>query len=305
MKKNLAILALALSPVVHAEELFFGDTNYFLKAKQINLTANMDMTSNQSRIGTGSDIETEGYLAGSRLAYAFTDQFNIFLLADYSYDMEVTGGDRTYQQDGLNNPGFGANYRLLSQNDSLFNLDFGAISKVGIEDQEIGSADPNKDGNAANGRDSLELNTRIGKKWNIANEWQLAGGVVYNHEGEYSQLGSSTEKYDVDSSMDLYLKATYQYRPVHEFMFAFSALGTRVGELNSKNKSTTAKSSEDAHIDYDFLFNAKYLITDNFIFKFNYGQGMNPDYDMKDEGTSTERLRRRESLIGLGVDFLF
>src|SRR5690606_29383636 len=123
----------------------------------------------------------------SRFAYAFTNQLNAFIGLDYAYDMETE--DRTdlnaspqiadIENDGLANPMIGVNYRLMNQNNAPFNLDFGAVARIAIEDAEEGvnTGVDATHGNFANGRNSLELNARLGQKWNEANEWQVAAGL--------------------------------------------------------------------------------------------------------------------------------
>ncbi|MGE3610895.1 MAG: hypothetical protein AB7I27_14995 [Bacteriovoracaceae bacterium] len=304
MKKILALISLVAFSPVHAEELFFGDVNYFLKAKQVNVTAGMDMSSYRYRYGkSGSDNEKEGYTFQASAAYAFTDQFNLFFTAQDNYRMKVTTSSGSYYQNGMQNPVIGGNYRLLNQNSSLVNLDFGLVAGLNFQDQELGSV--NKDGNAANGRSSLELNYRIGKKWNVANEWQLTGGFVYNKSGEYKQLGTTTEKVDMDASTDSYLKLAYQYRPVHEIMFNISAKATQISGFDSKNKSTGYKSSSETRTNYDFLGSAKYLITDNFILSASYGQSYMPDYKANTSSNVGKVYRQRYSQMGIGLDFLF
>jgi hypothetical protein len=201
-----------------------------------------------------------------------------------------------------------ANYRLLNQNSSLFNLDFGAVAKVKTQDSRLGSATGNKteDGTFANPRSSVELNARIGKKWDEANEWQLAAGFIYHNAGEFTSLdtsGGADTEVTLDSSTDLFLRATYQYRPVDEFMMALSAQAISVGETTGEfgNSSLT----QNAHMDMDFLYRAKYLILDNLTANFHYGMSRNENYGQDIAGANRDVKQRRENYYGFGIDYLF
>ncbi len=289
-----------------AEQLKFGDINYFLQQGQFNLLADVNSSFEKQRVGS-EDVEVRGVILSTQLAYAFTDQFNAFVGLDYAYDREFENKtDPTttdYTSDGLSNPALGVNYRLLNQNDSRYNLDLGAVARINIEDAEDGDAIPgnSKDGNFAESRSSLEANVRLGRKFDIANEWQLAAGAVYFTEGERTVNGIGGDvKSDDESSIDYYLRASYQYRPVNEFMMLISAQATRVGEMDEDVKGVGSL-THDSHIDLEFRFTAKYLITDNFIAKFNYSQSRNSNYDVED----TEVKNRRAHFFGLGVDYLF
>lgn len=315
MKKFVAVVAClaSVSSFAQSTELRFGDVNYFLKKNEFNLTADVDLNSYEERRntgGTGETLETEGYYTRSRFAYALADNLNLFLGLNYNYDVEVySEGNADYSQDGLMNPILGANYRLINQDQAAVNVDFGVVARLNIEDQEIGDATGGsaKDGNAAIGNNALEINSRIGRKWNEANEWQLAAGVIYNFDGEYDLLsaGGSKTKFDTDASVDAFLRATYQYRPVHEFMMNVFAQGTRVGEIDAEGSGVTRDA--ESHIDFDFGFNAKYLITDGFIFRFGLGQGNNPDFKVSSNTSGAEYkvVRRHEYNYGVGLDFLF
>lgn len=316
MKKWLLVVTLLSLTCAEAQTLNFGDLNYFLQKGQKNITADVNLHTYQVEQVEGTTYqqwETEGYYVTSRLAFGISDRLTGFLALDYDYDAEVTDettkGNRKYTNSGLRNPGLGASYRLLSQTEGLLNIDLGTIVSVGLEDAERGStsASGKKDGNAANGRDSFEVNARVGRKWNEANEWQAGMGFIYHASGEHKELSAAgpSEKFKDNSSVDMYLRAAYQYYPLDEFMMSFAAQATQVGETSSKEKSSGEKNRADAHVDYDFFFTAKYLVTSSFIVKFNYHQGNNPDYDGKIGTTKVEYQKRREHSYGLGVDWLF
>lgn len=314
MRKLIAVAAvLTISSVQAAEVLKFGDVNYFIKQGQVNVLADVN-SAYAKRTFDGTTLETRGVITNTALGYAFTDRFNAYVGVSYAFDNETNNkdvpADDKFKSDGFSNPSLGLNYRLINQNEGDFNFDIGSVLRVGVEDAKVGSSSGKtvKDGNFATGRDSLEVNARIGKKWNEANEWQAAAGAVYYNDGDYKYrdaVSGSTTKNDQNSSFDYFLKGTYQYRPVNEFMILLSAQANYIGEATGKNKSTNRKSTSDAHIDVDLNFTAKYLITENFITKFNFGQSRNSDYDVKVAGVKTKNEKRREGFLGIGFEFLF
>jgi hypothetical protein len=313
MRKMIAALAvMSVSSVYAAEELKFGDVNYFLKQGQFNLAVDANATYYRETPKGTDTKETRSYLFETRYGYAYSDQLNFYLGLDYAYDAKVTNRTTTsnsaYYQSGLANPTLGANYRLYSQNTWLYNVDFGAVAKINVQDSKLGSSTGNnsEDGTNANPRSSIELNARMGRKWNEANEWQLAGGLVYNNSGDFTFLatdGNPDTDATTDSSMDLFLRATYQYRPVNEFMMALSAQATRVGEVTGK--FGTSDLTQDAHVDMDFVYRAKYLILDNLIANFHYGMSRNQNVGQEIGNVNFDLKQRRENFYGIGVDFLF
>lgn len=312
MRKFALAMVLAAGSVQAAEQLKFGDVNYFLKQGEFNILADVSSTYDKFSQDGGDTLETRGTLIETRYAYGFNDQLNFFLGLDYAYDREVenkTNSNSNYDQAGLANPMLGANYRWMKQSADSYNIDFGAVARFNVMDAETGSASGGsvEDGNFAQPRGSLELNARMGRKWDEANEWQLVGGLVYNNSGEYKVLGTggaSDTDVDLDSSFDVFVRATYQYRPVNEFMLLVSLQGTRIGEVEGDADGTDV--SDSAHIDVNFRFAAKYLITDNFILKFNYGQNIVSQEFERDTGAGSFDVdRRRSHFFGLGAEFLF
>ena len=120
-------------------------------------------------------------------------------------------------------------------------------------------------------------------------------------DGEYDQLQGDTV--EMDSSLDLKLGAFYQYRPVHEFMLTFGVLATRVGEVDGNDGTGDYKVTD--HMDAEFSFNAKYLITHNFIAKFLFTIDRRDDFDYEKDLVDVEVDKRLAEKFGLGVDFLF
>ena len=311
MKRMFAVAAVLAMTTAHAEELKFGDVNYFFKKSQQNFT--LDLDSSYEKQKQADKIETRSSLFTASYSYAFTDKLNAFLGAQYAFNRQTenktTPANSDIHSDGLSNPAIGLNYRLLDQNSSRYNLDFGAIARFGIQDAVRGSSISHNDkaGNFADGRNSLEVNARMGRKWNEANEWQLAAGAVYHQDGEYTQKGFTGDSdVDQDSSLDFFLRATYQYRPVNEFMLLVSLQGTRVGEAESDVEGAGGKIKDDSYIDVDFKFTAKYLITDTFIAKFNYAIApVASEIGRKVDGVKSDITQRNRNAFGFGVDFLF
>lgn len=306
-KMIVAAAVLAVTSAQAAEELKFGDLNYFFKAGQVNALANFNSAFQRNKVVSTTE-ETRGYVIETQLTYGVSDQLNVFLGLDYAYDLQTEiSGNSDYNSDGLANPALGANYRLMNQSATSYNVDVGAVARINFQDAESGSSGvgTSEDGNFADGRSSLEVNGKIGRKWNESNEWQLAAGVEYFKDGESTALDATGDvDSDDDSSVDMYLRASYQYRPVNEIMFLVSAQATQVGEAESEDDTNT-KTTVDSHMDIDMRFTTKYLVTDAFIVKFNYGMSRNSDVDFKSGTTSDEVSNRRENFWGFGVDYLF
>lgn len=312
-----AVTVLVVTSAQAAEELKFGDVNYFLKQNQFNVSADISSTYYKEAPKGPKTFETRGILLETRYGYGITDKLNAYIGLDYAYDRETEDKETiankkevngAFDNDGLANPLLALNYRILNQNESRYNLDFGLVGRFNIEDAERGAAEKQniKDGNFADGRNYYEANLRMGRKWDEANEWQLAAGVGYNTSGEETfKATTGDEDVDLDSSMNYFVRATYQYRPVNEFMLLVSAQANQIGEFEYKNKGSNTKFVEEDHIDLDFTFRAKYMLADNFIANFHYGMSRNQEIDRERNGVNEEIRRRRENFYGLGVDFLF
>lgn len=304
MKKLIVVAAAVLATSAQASSgLDFGDLNYFLKSGQFNLTSNANVLDAEVTDESSSrDFEKRGFIFDNRFGYGLADNFNAFVGLDYAlkYQTQISGSSDS-DNSGLSNPYAGVNYRLMSQKDSSFNLDFGAVARFSVMDAEVGTF--GKDGTYNRGNHSLELNSSIGYKWNEANEWRLTAAIVHNFDGEYEDT-SAKEDVETDASQDISLTAAYQYRPVQEFMMAVALQATQVGEVDSEDDSND-KYTDDSHLDFVFTFTAKYLITETFIAKFNYGESRLAEYDRSTNGTDSEQKNRFQSIFGLGVDWLF
>lgn len=304
MKKAIALAAALLASSAQASSgLDFGDLNYFLKAGQFNLTSNISVVDEEVQPEGDPRVQTRGYVVDNRFGYGFADNLNAFVGLDFAFQYEFQQkGSADSDNGGLSNPYVGVTYRLMNQNDSAFNLDFGVLGRIRLMDAEAGLG--GKDGTFNRGNHALELNSSIGQKWNEANEWRLTAAVIQNFEGEVEvNTAGGSDDADTTASTDLSLLAAYQYRPVQEFMMAVSLQALRVGE--SEFEFTNGDVTDEAHLDFNFRFSAKYLITENFIAKFNYGQSFLSEYDQESGGSTTEQRKRRSNFYGLGIDWLF
>lgn len=307
MKKAIALAAALIASSAQATSgLDFGDLNYFLKSGQFNLNSNISVVMYEVQDdATRADFETNGYVLDNRFTYGVADNINAFVGLDYAFMYETQlPGSSDSDNSGLSNPYFGATYRLMNQSQSAFNLDFGAIARLRVMDSETGFR--GEDGNYNRGNHSLEINSSIGHKWNEANEWRLTAAVIQQFAGETTQvLASGDQDYETEASTDLSLTAAYQYRPVQEFMMVVGLQALRVGEIESENTTSNFDATEDAHLDFNFTFSAKYLINENFIAKFNYGQSRLAEYDSESNNTKSEQKDRQSHFYGLGIDWLF
>lgn len=305
MKKLIVVAAAVLATSAHASSgLDFGDLNYFLKSGQFNLTSNFNVLNAEvTDEASDTDYERNGYIIDNRFGYGLADNLNAFVGLDYALHYETeTPGSSDADNSGMSNPYVGVNYRLMNQSDSAFNLDFGAVGRLNFMDAEFGTA--GKDGNFIRGNHALEINSSIGRKWNEANEWRLTAALIHNFDGEYEDTALG-EDVDTDASQDLSLTAAYQYRPVQEFMMAVAVQALQVGEVDSDVKGLSTKVTDDSHLDFNFTFTAKYLITEKFIAKFNYGQSRLAEYDRSISGTDSEQKDRHQMYYGFGIDWLF
>lgn len=310
MKKFLAVAAVLAVTSVQADVAKFGDLNYFYKQGQINLSSDFNLNREETRVD-GDDVEIEGYISSTKVTYGLMDNLNLFVGLNYLYDFETdiaVGG--TSEINGLQNPVVGGSFRLLNQDNGGFNLDLGATADFNLMDYEVAEAGKD-DGNTVSPllshygdpRSSLQVNARLGKKWNEANEFYLVSSLAYNKDGEYED-NNNTDDVELDSSMDISIGGFYQYRPVHTFMMTVGLTGTRFGETEGNVGATDI--TIDAHTDFTFSFVAKYLITETFIAKFNFQQDRRSEFDTEIEGSADqENERRKGNQFGLGVDFLF
>lgn len=303
MKKFLAALAVLSATAANAMDAKFGDLNYFLQQGQMNLAADANIRSETTTVDGSKEI-VDGYVFNADFGYALTNELNLTLGVQEVWDMKNDGANAS----GLQNPVFGANYRLFKQADAGYNLDLGAKLGLKITDREVPSTD--KDGNMINPvlsnyaepRNTLELNARAGNKWNEANEFYLLAGVIYHTSGEYKQLDGNDV--DMDSSMDLKVGGYYQYRPVNEFMMTLGLLAKQFNEVDGENGSSDF--TYEQHIDTEFSFVAKYLVNDSSIVKFQFSQDQRAEYNIENEGAADTKVDDRTAMTyGLGVDFLF
>lgn len=322
MKKFLALAAMMVIGTAHAEELKFGDMNYFLKQGQFNVGADFLANNEVSRVDKGDESEVDAYLLNTHYSYALSDSLNFTLGVNFLIDGETeasrviigTNGkpkvstDASADAQGVQNPSVGANYRFLNQNTSGYNVDFGAVATFKLTDREAASTN-NKDGNIINPtfsnyfdpRTTLEVNARVGKKWDEANEFYLVAGALYHTDGEYEQLESGDV--EMDSSVDFKLGGVYQYRPVHEFMMGFGLTAIRFGEMDGDTFGS--EFTRNDYIDYQFSFTAKYLINESLIAKFLFTHDRRDEVTYEYAAGDSKVDKRNGGQYGLGIDYLF
>lgn len=305
MKKFLALAAMLVVGSVQAEELKFGDLNYFLKQGQFNAGVDAIVHNETVRLdnGTKTDYDIDGYIFQTHFGYAVLNNLNVTFGLDYILEGETEpAGGASSNVQGLQNPWIGGNFRIVDQNTAGVNVDVAAKATFKVIDREVngGSTDGNMFSplfsRLGDPRNTLDLAAKIGKKWNEANEFQIHAGVLYHMDGEFDQKGPSAESgLEVDSSIDFKLGANYQYRPVHEFMMNIGLNAIRFSEYEIEGDKVSD------HLDFQIVFDAKYLVTESTIAKFIFTHQNNSEFDI--EGADIDQ--RQGQQYGLGVDFLF
>jgi hypothetical protein len=329
MKIVIALATLMTAAQVFAQtsssDLSFGDVNYFLKTGQFDfiLDSTYERKSFQNanyNPGQPKDsYHARGFINDMKLGFGLSSNINLFLASSYRLNYKtspITGGTSSSSgvtEDGFTNPQLGGTWRVVNQNDTGINWDIGVVGTFKIQDAEKGSLTAKSDGNAWAGNNSLEVNTSLGKKWNEANEWRLTLGAIQSFDGEYTNKKAGTAGADVDvdtdGSTDWYARALYQYRPVYEFMLTVGVQANLAGEKVEREKNDTVNETRTAetHLDYDFIFNARYMIQENVIIRFNSRQSRLANYDIDNSQANANFTvnRRRQLDFGLGVDYLF
>lgn len=309
MKNLFAAAALLAVGTVGAQELKYGDLNYFYKQGQLDAGIAVNMLHEKQVADIGANqfkLYSLGYIGSVKATYGVMDKVNAFVQTEYAYELNTDDGNggRSFNSDGVRNVGLGADYRLFNQNDHMFNLDVGAVVKAPTEDATRGvNVGSFKDGNYADAGNSVELHAKAGRKWDLANEVFFLAGVVYNMDGDVKQYtGSGPTQIDYDSSIDYKLSANYQWRPVNTFMVGFGAGATYFGEKEVRSPNLTFDGTQGSHLDFNFNFVAKYLVTDHMIVSFNMMNTRLADYDVS---TQIEGTKRTSYGYGLGVNYLF
>lgn len=309
MKILFAAAALLAVGTVSAQELKYGDLNYFYKKGQLDAGVAVDMLHEGQRINNAK-FYSLGYIGSAKATYGVMDSVNAFVQTEYAYELNTDNGDsksRSFNSDGVRNISLGADYRLYNQNAHLFNLDVGAVVKAPIEDAVRGNyVGGIQDGNYADSSNTVEVHARAGRKWDLANEVFFLAGIVYNMDGELTQKesGAADTQIDYDSSIDYKLSANYQWRPVNTFMTGFGIGATYFGEKKASTSPSNPKfnGTQESHLDFNFTFAAKYLVTDHMIVSLNMMNSVLADYDVSAQIESTKRTSYGYSF---GVNYLF
>jgi hypothetical protein len=307
MKNLFAAAAFLAVGTVGAQELKYGDLNYFYKKGQLDAGVVIDLINDKQVADLGTNkfkVYSFGYIGSAKATYGLMDKLNVFAQTEYAYEFNSDNGagGRSFNSDGVRNVGVGADYRIYNQNDHLFNLDVGAVVRVATEDAIRGTnIGAFKDGNFAEVSDSVELRLKAGRKWDLANEVFLLAGVIYNGEGSAIQRGATDASIDYDSSIDYKLSANYQWRPVNEFMTGFGVGATYFGDRETNSANILFKGTQESHLDLNFNFAAKYLVTDHMIVSLNIMNARLADYD----NAGISMVQRHSFVYGFGVNYLF
>jgi hypothetical protein len=313
MKLLIGFMVLGFVSAAQAQDLKFGDLNYFLKSGQINAGADLSIGNESLKRENTGDVRVNGYFADAKVAYGVLDNLTGFVKLQYQYevDTELKTGSGSFDTTGLQNPEFGANYRLLNQSSFGYNVDFGAVVGLKLMDRKAGSLTSQEDGDLLDPalstrgepRHKVELNGRLGKKWNEANEFSILAGVIYHQETDYEDKGNNGDA-TIESSMDLKAGGYYQYRPVNEFMLGLGLTGIYVGEAKGKN-GAKVKATATSHFDFQASFDAKYLVTEALIVKFMMNQDRRSDFEFQTNSGDSNIEKRKSFNYGLGIDYLF
>jgi opacity protein-like surface antigen len=297
--KKIALVAIVLtSSTAFAQTL--GDLNFFQKKGSIYYQGSIGASSyTYMQKSVNQKHEQEGLIFKNQISFGLLDNLNVFVEASYKLENNLRiEGAQDHEDNGLTNPGVGANYRLVT-GPTFVDL-FGKLN-ARIQDAEVGSA--RKDGNAASAPDfALTIGGAVGQKLSETTEFRLAAGAIHSTEGEYKVRGAAN-KTDTDSKTDLFLAANYQMRPVSPFMIDLGYRFTRVGEYTEK--SAGLKTVADAHNSHIVSFKAKYHIFDGLLATLYIDNGILPNYDLKEGGVKDEIKRQKYSAYGLGLDLLF
>lgn len=302
-KKFLLATTLISSAAASAYSYELGDLNFFLKQDQKNIALTGDATTDESR-SSGSTLEQEGFFFKPAFNYGLNDKITLGASTQYAYMQKVsdetTPANGRYSQDGLGLTTLNAKYRAVNTD---YVVDFGAsVAKNFIEGKSgDASGSMKKHGNNALDNDYLQVDASMGGHFDLTQEWRLLGGVRHQLSDKkiIKSVSNANRSIDVNSSTDIILQARYQIRPKKEFMLSAGIDLTYVGSI------TGSDYSQDARMDKDFIFQAKYLVTESFLFNVQYVQSHRPNYDFKALGTSSEMKNRHYSSLGFGANYLF
>ena len=148
MKLLIGFMVLGFVSMAKAQDLKFGDLNYFLKSGQINAGADLWIGNESLKRENTGDVRVNGYFADAKVTYGVLDNLTGFVKLQYQYevDTELKSGSGSFDTTGLQNPQFGATYRLLNQSSFGYNVDFGAVVGLKLMDRKAGSLTSQEDG---------------------------------------------------------------------------------------------------------------------------------------------------------------
>ena len=284
--KKLIIVGLALSAGnLFAQDLRLGDLNFFQKDKSYRVISEIRTASGDyefSQKGTSPltrEDEFNQITWQNQVLYGIEDRFNAGLSLTYALKNEIESVDETvngspqflrrnYEETGLSDPTFLANYRLSK--DKVYLDAFGALT-VSIGDREKGEATNlrSEDGNFKQGHHSLLAGIAAGQKVMKDFEWRASLAFDYHAAGEYkfrdrSSLNSKTT--ETDAGLDWILAAQGQYRFLKNFAVAGNFEFRRVGErdLNFDNTSNVdTDENRDSHNIISLGLTGKYNVSES------------------------------------------
>lgn len=299
--KKIAFVAIVLaSSTAFAQNL--GDLNFFQKQGSFYYQGSVaSSTYTTVQKSNNTKYEQEGMILKNQLSYGVANNLNVFAEINYKFENNLRiNNSADHQDNGLTNPGVGANYRLMTG--PVFVDIFGKLNGR-LTDAEKGSG--RKDGNGADAADfSGQIGAAVGKKISEFHEVRFTASAKHSTDGEYTNRTSPEAKVKTDSKTDFFFTANYQYRPVETFMFDFGYVASLYGETTEKTGGS--KNKFDSRLDHLLALKAKYQITDSLLATVFINEALYlPDYDGKTGAANDEIKRRKYSDFGVAVDFLF
>lgn len=268
--KKLIIVGLTLSAGnLFAQDLRLGDLNFFQKDKSFRVTSELAFANGETEFKFKSTSPTERKDEFDRIVwqnqvlYGIEDRFNAGLSISYALKNQienlnnVVSGSvqslrRDYDETGVSDPTFLANYRL--SNKEIYLDGFGELT-VSIGDREQGGADFNRseNGNFKQGHHSLLAGMAAGQKIMKDFEWRASLAFDYHAAGKFSYRETNTlnnKTADTDGGLDWILNGQGQYRFLKDFAVAGELELRRVGEreLNYTSQlGVSTDETQDAH----------------------------------------------------------
>ncbi len=284
--KKLIIVSLTLAAGnLCAQELRLGDLNFFQKDKSIRVISELAFSNGETEFNLKSTSPTERKDEFDRIVwqnqvlYGIQDRFNAGVFLSYALKNQIENLDnvvsgsvqslrRDFDETGVSDPTFIANYRLSGQ--EVYLDGFGELT-VSIGDREQGGADFNRseDGNFKQGHHSLLAGLAAGQKIMKNFEWRASLAFDYHAAGKFNYRETTTlnnKTADTDGGLDWILNGQGQYRFLKNFAVAGELELRRVGERELNYTGQTGISNDetqDAHNIIGLGITGKWNITDS------------------------------------------